>query len=313
MKNKVITIVLVAVVATLAFSCSKETGQVDTVRNITFTADDFILSDEGLPATKTSLVGNTTSFVWSAADTAGVFPSTGGQVYFTMESGAGANSAPFNGGGWGLLSSEDYYSYYPFVGDIYLDRNKIPVSYLGQKQVGASSSDHIGQCDFMYSKGELSGQSLSFNYHHMSCIIRAKVTLPAGTYTKLAVTAPTKVFVTKGWFDLMATTPTIVGETYFTQLGIDLESFESDGTTPIYVYIVSAPLEIQGMDITFSALNSERKEFQCHKTPAGYQGAGYGAGTMYSPTCSTWTEVPQSMGLILEEWGEGGRISGTAD
>ena len=309
MKYRAITIVLMAVVATLAFSCSKESGQVDTVRSITFTAHDFILSDEGLPATKTSLVGNTASFVWSAADTAGVFPSTGGQVYFTMESGAGANSAPFNGGGWGLLSSEDYYSYYPFVGDIYLDRNKIPVSYLGQKQVGASSSDHIGQCDFMYSKGELSGQSLSFNYHHMSCIIRANVTLPAGTYTKLAVTAPTNVFVTKGWFNLMATTPTIVGVKYHTQLGIDLESVTSDGTTPFYVYIVSAPVNLQGVEITVSALDSERKEFQCKKTPS----RSYDAGVIGGLTCNSWTEVPQSMGLILEEWGEGGRITGTAE
>lgn len=309
MKYRAITIVLMAVVATLAFSCSKESGQVDTVRSITFTADDYFLSDEGLPATKTSLVGNTASFVWSAADTAGVFPSTGGQVYFTMESGAGANSAPFNGGGWGLLSSEDYYSYYPFVGDIYLDRNKIPVSYLGQKQVGASSSDHIGQCDFMYSKGELSGQSLSFNYHHMSCIIRANVTLPAGTYTKLAVTAPTNVFVTKGWFNLMATTPTIVGVKYHTQLGIDLESVTSDGTTPFYVYIVSAPVNLQGVEITVSALDSERKEFQCKKTPS----RSYDAGVIGGLTCNSWTEVPQSMGLILEEWGEGGRITGTAE
>ena len=309
MRYRVITIVLLAVVATLAFSCSKEAGLVDTVRSITFTADDYFLSDEGLPSTKTSLVGNTASFVWSAADTAGVFPSTGGQVYFTMESGAGANSAPFNGGGWGLLSSEDYYSYYPFVGDIYLDRNKIPVSYLGQKQVGASSSDHIGQCDFMYSKGELSGQSLSFNYHHMSCIIRANVTLPAGTYTKLAVTAPTNVFVTKGWFNLMATTPTIVGVKYHTQLGIDLESITSDGTTPFYVYIVSAPVNLQGVEITVSALNSERKEFQCKKTPS----RSYDAGVIGGLTCNSWTEVPQSMGLILEEWGEGGRITGTAE
>lgn len=309
MRYRVITIVLLAVVATLAFSCSKEAGLVDTVRSITFTADDYFLSDEGLPSTKTSLVDNTASFVWSAADTAGVFPSTGGQVYFTMESGAGANSAPFNGGGWGLLSSEDYYSYYPFVGDIYLDRNKIPVSYLGQKQVGASSSDHIGQCDFMYSKGELSGQSLSFNYHHMSCIIRANVTLPAGTYTKLAVTAPTNVFVTKGWFNLMATTPTIVGVKYHTQLGIDLESITSDGTTPFYVYIVSAPVNLQGVEITVSALNSERKEFQCKKTPS----RSYDAGVIGGLTCNSWTEVPQSMGLILEEWGEGGRITGTAE
>lgn len=308
MKIRTLTTILLAAFGTLAFSCSRESGQDTTLRTITFTADDFILAEDALPGTKTSLSGNS-GFVWSAADTAGVFPSTGAQVYFTMEAGAGASSAPFDGGGWGLLASEDYYSYYPFVGDIYLNRNKIPVSYMGQKQVGPSSSAHMGKCDFMYSKGELQGQDLGFNYHHMSCIIRANVTLPAGTYTKFAVTAPSNLFVTKGWFNLMAETPTIVGTLYSNQLGIDLESVTSDGSTSFYIYIMSAPVNLQGLEITVSALNSERKEYQCKKTPSSV----YNAGTISGLKCIDWTEVPQSMGLILEEWGEGGHITGNAD
>ena len=292
----------------LACSCSKVAWNNGELRTITFTADDFVLADDATPVTKTSLSGGT-NFVWSAADTAGVFPSTGAQVFFTMEAGEGASSAPFDGGGWGLLASENYYSYYPFVGNIYLDRNKIPVSYLGQVQVGASSSAHIGKCDFMYSKGELQGQDLSFRYHHMSCIIRANVTLPAGTYTKLAVTAPSNLFVTKGWFNLMAETPAIVGTLYANQLGIDLESVTSDGSTSFYVFIMSAPVNLEGVEITFSALNSERKEYQCKKTSS----SAYTAGQIRGLTCNNWTEVPQSMGLILEDWAEGEHIGGSAD
>ena len=310
MKISVRIAILLATGAAIAISCTKQAEFAGEIRRVTFTADDFTLAEDGAPGTKTSLVDGTTSFIWSAADTAGVFPSTGSQIYFTASAGAEASSSmAFDGGGWGLLNTETYYSYYPFIGNIYLNRNRIPVSYMNQKQTGASSSSHIGKCDFMYSKGELQGQSLGFNYHHMSCIIRAKVTLPEGTYTKLAVTAPTNVFVTNGWFDLMADTPGIIGKTLHNQLGIDLESVSSDGSTPFYVFVVSAPVNLKGVEITVSVLNSERKEYQCKKTPSG----NYLAGTIGGLTCSTWTEVPQSMGLILEDWGDGGSIGGSAD
>ena len=306
-KTKTLLMTLCAA-SLLAYSCAKAPIPGSQVERVSFTANDYVLVDEALPSTKTGFTGSG-GFLWAAADTAGIFPTTGSQVYFELKTGEDAKSAEFDGGGWGLLTTSEYYSYYPFIGNIYLDRNNIPVNYLGQKQIGTESTTHIGKYDYMYAKGQLSGGKLSFGYKHLSCIIRLNVTIPAGTYTKFAVTAPMSVFATKGSFDLMSATPSIIGDGLRNQISIDTESVVSDGTTSFYVYLVSAPVDLAGQEITVSALNSERKEYQCKKTPKSV----YVAGALAGLTCNTWTEVPQSMGLILEDWGDGGSIGGSAD
>lgn len=291
----------------LACSCAKSPIPGNQVEKLRFTAEDYIFDDDVYPSTKTSLNTSTGRFAWAASDTAGIFPTTGSQVYFKLQTGAEAKSAEFDGGGWGLLTTSDYYSYYPFIGNIYLDRNEIPVSFLGQKQIG--SEPNIGKYDYMYSKGVLTGNSLSFEFKHLCYIIRFQVTIPAGTYTKFAVTAPAKLLVSKGWFNLMETIPSIFGEELTNQITMDTESVVSDGSNYFYLYMVFAPINLSGQEITVSALNSERKEYQCKVTPS----KEYVAGRIYALTCNTWTEVPQSMGLILEDWGDGGSIGGSAD
>ena len=103
MKISVRIAILLATGAAIAISCTKQAEFAGEIRRVTFTADDFTLAEDGAPGTKTSLVDGTTSFIWSAADTAGVFPSTGSQIYFTAAAGAEASSSmAFDGGGWGL-------------------------------------------------------------------------------------------------------------------------------------------------------------------------------------------------------------------
>ncbi|MBR5175013.1 MAG: hypothetical protein IKW89_03660 [Bacteroidales bacterium] len=68
---------------------------------IVFSASSF-KSDESL-ATRTSIV-NGGGFIWSANDTVGIYPNSGSQVFFAMESGAGA-SAYGAASGWSELLS----------------------------------------------------------------------------------------------------------------------------------------------------------------------------------------------------------------
>lgn len=261
------------------------------------------------PKTKTTIV-NDGEFIWTENDTVGIYPNTGSQVYFAMTEGAGAKSAEFDGGGWDFKPLSVYYSYYPFIGDIYLDKTNIPTSYTGQKQTGTTGIDHIGPYDDMYTPGTSAENSmLNFSYKHLNCIIRPNVTLPAGTYTRLAITAPSKVFATKGHYDLTAETPEIIGEEYTDQLTIDLENVVLTEQTTFRVYLVSAPVNLKGVEITVSVLDSQKKEFQCKKTPS----AEYSAGRIGGLTCSSFTEVPQSMGLIIKDWEDGGSISGGAE
>ena len=284
-----------------------ENPELQQVESVCFSIDPYQL-DEETAETRTYLDG--TSFKWAATDTVGIYPNTGSQVYFAMTSGAGASSAEFDGGGWAFKPSSVYYSYYPFIGSIYLNRNHIPVSYLGQKQTG-TGTEHIGPYDFMYTDGSSAASgNVNFQYHHLNCIIRPRlVGLPAGRYTKLAVTASAAVFPTKGYYDLMAATPAIVPTTWANQLVIDLENFTIQEGTEYLVYLMCAPVQVGGVELTISVLNEQKTEYQCKKTPSD----NYRAGQIKGLTCNTFSAVPQSMGLIIDDWGDGGEIGGDAD
>ena len=229
-----------------------------------------------------------------------------------MSSGAGTSSAQFDGGGWGLKKSASYYSYYPFIGDIYLDRQKIPVSYEGQKQWVPDATDHVGPFDFMYATGELNAaySGVSFQYHHLGAFIRLTISsLPAGTYTKAAITFPEAVFVTEGYYDLLAETPAITPTATSKQLVIDLESFAVTASSSMRIYLVAVPAAISDTEFTVSLLNDKRTEYQCKKTSSTDLEAGHIKGF----ACNSFTEVPQSMGLIITDWGDGGSIGGDAE
>lgn len=296
--------------AAIIMGCQNESEPENINLQISFRADDFsYIGDEVEDITRTSVSQNG-QFTWAANDTVGIYPDAGAQIYFEMTAGAGASSANFDGGGWAMKPNSIYYSYSPFIGDMYLDRHNIPVAFEGQKQIGTVSTEHIGKYDYMYTPGTSAADGeLSFSYHHLCCIIRPNVTLPAGTYTKLAVTAPTAVFAKRGHYDLQSENPEIIKDEYTDQLVIDLEdvTLATDGS--FMVYLLSAPVNLQGVEITVSVLNSEKKEYQCKKIPS----REYTAGSIGGLTCSTFNEVPQSMGLILDGWGDGGSIGGNAD
>ena len=71
--------------------------------------------DDGEVATKTTISDNGSgfSFAWAADDVLGIYPDSGSQVYFTLESAGGTTSASFDGGGWEFKNGAKYYSYYP--------------------------------------------------------------------------------------------------------------------------------------------------------------------------------------------------------
>ena len=293
-------------------SCSLDIGE-GNINSVNFFIDPFGIAEEDSPSppTRTSIVDGTNSFLWAPCDTVGIYPNSGSQIYFVLDIGADASSASFDGGGWDFKSSATYYSYYPFIGNIYLDRTHIPVSYQGQKQVGTSVFSHIGTCDFMYTLGTNSDSgNLSFRYHHLSCLIRLRIVLPGGTYTKVALTSPEPLFTTKGYYDLTSPQPIIVTTEYSKQLSIDLTSVTTSGESAEFVvYLMTAPVNLKQTGFIVSVLNDQRKEYQCSKTTSNI----FEAGNLYKFGCTNFTEVPQSMGLIIDDWGDGGSYEGEAD
>ena len=287
---------------------SDNESKIETVSSVTYSIDKFsLIEDRPQIQTKVALESET-NIIWNDGDTVGIYPNTGAQVYFSIESG-GAEYASFDGGGWSFKTGSTYSAYYPFIGDIYLDRECIPVCFSGQEQFTPNGTAHLGSHLFMYSEPtSVSEGNLNFSFKHLCCIIRATVTLPAGTYTKFAITAPTDVFVKKGSYNLAAGNCTIAGSEYTDQIQINLDNCAFENETQFKIYIAVAPVNLNGTEITVSVLDSQKKELQCKKTPS----KAYSAGNIYGLSCSTWTEVPQSMGMIVKDWDDAGTISGDA-
>ena len=303
---KRLSLIIVAQLLIVVCACTRTEKTEGLVSTVSVSADSLVPGVFDTPQTKVEIDG--TSILWAESDTLGIFPNTGAQVYFNTTT-AGSTSTVFDGGGWSFKNDAQYYSYSPFIGNIYLDRHRIPVSYTGQVQNGVDDTD-VGECCYMYTDAtSAEAGALNFQYHQLGCVLRVRATLPAGTYTRLAVTAPTDKFVMDGWYDLMVATPAITSTRMGNQLAIALTNVTFDSETQIAVYLMTAPVDLKGTEITVSVLDSNKTEYQQKKTPSG----AYVAGTVNGLTCNDMAAVPQSMGLILEDWGDGGSIGGNAE
>ena len=204
-----------------------------------------------LSATKATFNGS--NFVWSAGDKIGIVPTSGAQIYFSVDSGAGTSTASFDGGDWAMKSTGTFYAYYPLYPDIFLSKDHVSVSYVGQTQSGNNNNLHTGDYWTLYTEGTTAvGNALSFTFNHLTSFFKTYVTVPAGTYTKIVFSAPSEVFIKEGYFDLGAQTPTIVGTTYTNELSLDLQNVTFTDETELTGYLVVAPVNIAGIPITVS-------------------------------------------------------------
>lgn len=235
-----------AAVLTALASCQIEDPINDSLYDyqqlIEFSAPSFIMDDD--PSTRTDIGGS--GFRWSANDTVGIYPNSGSQVYFALTSGANASSAVFDGGGWDFKADAEYRSYYPFIGNIYLDATRIPVDYTGQRQVGNGSSSHIGACDFMYTPAvHANNGRLSFRYSHLSAILAPRITLPAGHYTRVTLTLDEPLFVIYGQYDLTSDSPAIRSTAHTNTVSLDLD-VTLDTESELVTYLMCAPMNANG-------------------------------------------------------------------
>ena len=256
-----------------AMGCSVDVLEVDQEESlkIVFEASPFVDGDSDAD-TRTSVVPNETysnyEFIWSAKDTVGIYPDAGSQIFFTMENGAGASSATFDGGAWTCKEGHTFRSYYPFIGDIYLDATKIPVSFTGQKQVGNGNSDHFQKYDYMYTAATTKDSGfLNFSYSHLITAVLPWVELPAGHYTGLTLSLDEALFVTEGEYDLTAASPAIVGKKFSDSMSIELDvTFTSSDILKVYVPL--APMDMSGKTLTVTITNENGREFEYTYKPS---------------------------------------------
>ena len=103
-----------AALVPLAFSChdAKLPDPVDEDAPVQVIFEFPTIPVEEEPLTRVSVApsGTEYGFHWEAADTVGIFPNAGSQVYFAMSSGVGTNNVQFNGGAWWLRLESQYSS-----------------------------------------------------------------------------------------------------------------------------------------------------------------------------------------------------------
>ena len=269
----------------------------DLVEKVIF--DVLPIKDGDAAATRASAVpaGGTVSFAWEENDMIGIYPNKGSQIYFTIEDGAGSSSATFDGGGWALKQNASYVSYYPFVADFFLSRDEIPVSFAGQKQIGTSSPFHGARYFLATEPTSSENGVLRFSYKTLNTIINVNATLPAGTYTKVSLTTEDPLFVEEGTYSL--DDRMIVGTKFTNTLEIDLEDVVLTEETTIPIYIMSAPVDLKGKEVTVMVFSSDGNEYGCIKKPS----KAYEAGTRYGLTCDEMVRngqpVPEAVDLGL--------------
>ena len=183
--------------------------QSQVLKQIVMTTQDF--QPEADSRTVYQIADGAVKCTWAENDTVGVFPDKGGQVYFPMISGAGTKNASFDGEGWALKDGRTYGAYYPFIADILLDRNAVPVSYTGQKQVGNGSMAHLGDYDYMVAAPTAPEfGSAQFMFKHLSALVQLKITVhQPTTFTSVKLVTDTKAFAVEGTVDIMADAPSI--------------------------------------------------------------------------------------------------------
>ena len=119
------------------------------------------------------------------------------------------------------------------------------------------------------------------------------------------ISAQEPLFVEEGYYDLMASEPAIIPTKYTDCLSMDLENISSDGSE-FKVFMLIAPVNLVGKQWTVSVINGNKTELQCPKTTSKV----FASSQIYGFTCSSWTEVPQTVGFSMKAWDNGVTITG---
>ena len=274
---------LLAGIALLSFaSCSNDMQELESeqsplLKQIVMITEDF--QPEAGSRTLYQIADGAVQCTWVADDTVGVFPDKGIQTAFPMASGAGAKNATFDGEGWALKDGFTYASYYPHIGNAYLDRNAVPVSYTGQKQVGNGSMAHLGDYDYMVATPTAPEfGSAQFMFKHLSALVQLKNTVPQpATFTSVKLVTDTKAFAVEGTVDIMADAPSITPVTSSKEFVLNLQDVTTTKENEVVTfYFMLPPADLS--EQTLKAVLVSDKGTQ----EIALEGKNFKAGTAYA-------------------------------
>lgn len=283
MKTNALYLLASAVCLSVAFaSCADDVQQFgidpsQPLKQIVMTTQDF--QPESGSRTVYQIADGAVACTWAANDTVGVFPEKGAQAYFPMASGAGTKNAAFDGEGWSLKDGYTYASYYPYIGNAYLDRNAVPVSYAGQTQQGNASMDHLGDYDYMAAAPTAPEfGSAQFTFKHLSALVQLKITMPQpATLTSVKLVTDAKAFAVEGQVDIMADAPVLTPVTSSTEVVLNLQDVATTAANQVVtLYMMLPPADLSGQTLKAVVVSDkgtqdialESKNFQAGKAYA---------------------------------------------
>lgn len=247
--------------ALVVLSCSQIDVPVDSVSEISGEYERVVMVmpscefDECAQTRNEVLLSGGIKYVWSVTDTVGIFPTAGSQLFFSMASGAGEVNAMFDGGGWALVRGAEYFSYFPFIPDFYIDKTAVPLTFVGQSQDGNADPNHayLGNYCYMAAKGEYDQESdaLYFKYQRLGVLFRFMIPVKSGMYESLTVSVDDDILVQNGTFNAMAVDQVIYDPVYSDSLTLEFSDlvFETDGT--LVAFMLLPPFDISSRQLTF--------------------------------------------------------------
>ena len=228
------------------------------IKEITVTINDF-----GTTRSELYRDDNDINFKWSSGDTLGVFPDVGDQVSFTIdESQVGSASAIFDGGGWALKSTHTYRVYFPYIRDIDLKKDAIPLDYSGQIQIGNNNYDHLGKYDFLASDAvSPSDGKLNIIMNHIGAIMILRLKIPEPgifTYLRIYDMDYEMTFPTQATLDLSGEKSLLKDVKYWIDTSMWLNKIETTKENEeIVVSMMIPPIDLTDKQIKVELIRSD--------------------------------------------------------
>ena len=191
---------------------------------------------------------------WNGKDTLGIMPSEGAQAPFplNMVGEVLSSTANFTGGGWALLPSVTYSAYYPYIGDIYLDKNNIPVSYLGQWQQHNADYNNIASYIYMAANAVVPKEGVAnFQLKHVGCYTLMEIHTPEPTaLSSLLLVVDEPLFVHRGRLNMASPNLVLEPQVKSDTIAFNLEGVETTSEQlTAQLCFMFAPTNLEGKKV----------------------------------------------------------------
>lgn len=273
------------------------------VKVVTLNADN-ILSGNAQSRTSFTLETDKLKFAWAEGDKVGVWPTDGSssQVEFSIVSGAGQNTAKFDGGAWALREEVQYAAYYPFnLTNEGSSNSSIRFSYEGQGQTGNASLDHLGSHDLMATNATSAVEgALNFSFKHLNSVAQIRLTVPvSANFTMLTLRCSEKIFAKVANLDLSGSEYVYSIEETTNQLQLALTNVAStDKDKQLVCYMMLPPIDMAGKTVEVVLQSDDNKIYQGQLEPKTLK-----AGFAYS-FAATLVDVTVSSQITSPSFGE---------